>query len=651
MALATQFKATADDVATFVPAAARDPVGRTDGRREDPQTGRHLEGARRFRGKYLKDGKLVVEVEKELELGLRIIGSATFDPSFEGKVGVGLLSTSEFRMAFDTESAFRFDMALGKKVEQRVPLGKLMLTCINFVIGGVPVTVCPVGAVDLVLEADGRAGLAFEVSYKRRLGLALKSVGPNVDVNGINEPIDDPFSFKRAETLGNVAASAGMAAKFVVAFYGQGGPEIELTPYLEYEIDTASDPAAKLVFGIQLGGGLKFDFLQRKLVRWVKPDVLKFEEILWESGGPYIGVVIDPGSTELAIGGSQQFTARMVGVPDDPATWRVVKGPGTIDSTGLYKATADGLAEIEALIPAGVGHGELKNTATVKVSGFLPSEPRNVRATAGIRTAEVTWDAPEFSGQNPITHYFVSTSPGTGAVKVPVTAGTRVTLRNLTPNTDYTVTVTAVNADGVGLPGSSGTITPRTTTLSDPGGSDITDGVDGEESGIDGVVFSDSGRYAFFATKKVDRQFYLIRRDLADRSDEVVSVKADGTTPEPIASGFPWVSSESTAPNYATSGEGRYIAYRTAAGSVNQNDQIAVRDLETGQHWTTPVTPNKVSVFRLSADGTKVTYITGSGGSATRRVYQAIKGQSDAAWLDGCFDPKSCGSGSPSSSA
>ncbi|TDC14330.1 hypothetical protein E1261_43520 [Kribbella albertanoniae] len=160
-------------------------------------------------------------------------------------------------------------------------------------------------------------------------------------------------------------------------------------------------------------------------------------------------------------------------------------------------------------------------------------------------------------------------------------------------------------------------------------------------------MFSDSGRYAFFAVKKpADRQFYLVRRDLADRSDEIVSVKADGTTPEPIATGFR-VNTALSAPNYATSGEGRYVAYRTAAGSVNQSDQMAVRDLQTAERWTTPVTPRKVSTFRLSVDGTKVTYITGNGGSADRRVWQATKGQADAAWLDGCFDPKSCGSGSP----
>ncbi|MET9310454.1 hypothetical protein ABZX12_01380 [Kribbella sp. NPDC003505] len=89
------------------------------------------------------------------------------------------------------------------------------------------------------------------------------------------------------------------------------------------------------------------------------------------------------------------------------------------------------------------------------------------------------------------------------------------------------------------------------------------------------------------------------------------------------------------------------MPYRTAAGSLNQNDQIAVRDTQSGEHWTSPVTPDKVSVFILSADGTKLTYITGNGGFGTRRVYQATKGQADAVWFDGCFDAKSCGSGSP----
>ncbi|WP_344152359.1 fibronectin type III domain-containing protein [Kribbella yunnanensis] len=652
MALATQFKATADDVAAFVPAGPGIRLAAPTAGGKTRQQGGFTKSVNPDEGKlYIKDGKLVVEVEKEIKTGSRITGSATFDPRFDLTVENDLLATSHFRIAFDTESSFRVDLALGGAMEpKRFRLGQLRLRCITVGIGGAPVVICPVGELELVIEADGRAGIAFEVTYKRRLGIELEVTGPVVTAEPINEQIaDNELSFKYPQVFGNAAASAGIAGKFIVAFYGQGGPEVEVTPYLEGEIDTAADPAIKLVFGVQIGGGLEFNFLQRKVVRWVKPDVLKFEKVLWDSGGPYSGVVIDPGSAEIGTTGSQQFDASLVGFPDsEPFAWRVVKGPGTINSVGLYQATGDGLVQIEAKVDPNILHGELKNTANIKVSGFLPSEPRNVRATAGIRTAEVTWDPQEFSGRVPVTHYVVSTSPATGAVKVPVAAGNRVTLRNLTPNTDYTVTVSAVNADGVGLPGSSGRFTPRTTTLADPGGGDITDGVDGDEPGIDGVVFSDSGRYAFFGVKKpADRHFYLIRRDLADRSDQIVSVKPDGTTPEPIASDFPEVGSQLTAPNYAVSGEGRYVAYRTAAGSVNTNDQIAVRDVQTGEHWTSPVTPFKVSTFKLSADGTKLTYITGSGGTANRRVWQVTKGQANAVWLDGCIDTKSCGAGSP----
>lgn len=654
MAMATQFKATADDVASFVPDGPGIRLAAPTAGGKTRQQGGFAKGVNPDEGKlYLKDGKLVVEVEKEIKYGSRITGQASLDPKFDLTIsGSGFLPKSHFQVAFDTDSSFRFDLALGAAEEfklKRFRLGEMFLRCITVGIGGAPVVICPRAEVELVVEADGRAGLAFEVKYKRRLGLDLEVVGPVVTPTGISERIaDDEFQVKVPQVFGNVAASAGIAGKVIVAFYGQGGPEFEVTPYLEGEIDTAAEKAIKVVFGVQIGGGLEFKFLQRKVVRWVKPDVLKFEVVLWESAGPYSGVVIEPGSADIGTNGSQQFTASLKRFPDtEPFSWKVIKGPGTINSSGFYQATGDGLVEIEAKVAPNVLHDELKNIAKVTVSGFLPSEPRNVRATAGIRTAEVTWDPQEFSGRVPVTHYVVSTSPGTGAVKVPVAAGNRITLRNLKPNTDYTLTVSAVNADGVGLPGTSGTFTPRTTTLADPGGGDITAGVDGEEPGIDGVVFSDSGRYAFFGVKKpADRQFYLVRRDLADRSDQIVSVKPDGTTPEPIAADFPEVSSQLTAPNYATSGEGRYVAYRTAAGSVNTNDQIAVRDVQTGEHWMSPVTPFKVSTFRISNDGTKLTYITGSGGTANRRVWQATKGKPDAVWLDGCIDPKSCGAGS-----
>ncbi len=649
-ALATRFRATADDV-TFVPAGPGIRVVEPTAGGKTREQGGVIQadpGGTETKA-YLKDGQLVIEVEKEFSNFHRVSGTVQFDPSIDAKIGAGLFSTSEFRLASDAEFAFRYDMALlGGKLEERLPMGKVRLGCRTVMVGGrVPVVICFDVDFELVVAADGRAGVAFNVKYERRLGLKITSAGLHAPVfTGINEPLDDGFTFDHGQPMGNAAASVGVTAKFIGSIYGQGGPEAEFGPYLEYEVDTAADKAAKLVFGVQIGGGLELKFLGSKDRKFVEPAVLKHETILWDSGGPFVGLLIDPPSVVLGPGGSQQFTARLVGYLDEPAKWRMVKGPGTIDpDTGLYRAAGDGLAEIEAVVPP-LHHEELKNKATINVFVKLASEPRNIRAAAGIRTADVTWDPPEQPGTTPITHYLVTTSPATTAVKVLAAAGNRATLRNLTPNTDYVVHVTAVNADGVGKTGDSAKITPRTTTLSDPGGSGITDGIDGAETGIDGVTFSESGRYAFFATKKVDRQFYLIRRDLADRSDRTVSVKADGTTPEPVATEFR-VNSRLTSPNYATAGEGRYIAYRTLAGAVNQSDQIAVRDLETGERWNTPATPNKVTTFRLSADGTKVTYITGNPGSATRKVWQATKGKPDAVWLDGCYDPKSCGSGSP----
>jgi hypothetical protein len=653
-ALATRFRAKADEV-EFVPAGPGIRVveptlgGKTrrQGAAAEDEPGGGTEGK-----VYLdSDGKLVVEVEKELALGQRVSGSVTFDPTIDAKIGAGLFSTTEFRLASDTEFAFRYDMTLGKNFEYRKPLGKVRLGCRTVMVGGrIPVVICFDVDFELVLAADGRAGLSFNVKYKRRLGLKIKSAGLNPpEFTGINEPLPDAFTFDRSQPTGDVAASVGAAAKFIGSVYSQGGPEAELTPYLEHEVDTAATPAEKLVFGVGIGGGLELKFLGSKSRKFVEPAVLKTEIIVWDSGGPFIGMLVDPASAELGPGGSQQFTAKVVGFPDEPATWRVAEGPGTIDqTTGLYRATGDGVATIEAVIPP-LHHEELKNKATVTVGGFRPSEPRNIRATAGIRTAEVTWDAPERTGLKPVTHYVVTTSPATGANIVTVADGNRFTLRGLTPGTTYVVQVTAVNDDGVGATGSSAEFTPQTSMLSDPGGGTrLLDGIDGTDPGIDGAVFSDSGRYVFFAGERVDAQYYLIRRDLADGSDQNVSIDADGTTPEPVARGFR-LNSVLTAPNYATAGEGRYIAYRTAAGSVVGSDRIAVRDLETGERWSTPATPSKVSTFRLSEDGTKLTYITGSPSEQDRQVWQATKGSPNPVWLDGCIDTKSCGSGSATS--
>ncbi|MFC0623175.1 fibronectin type III domain-containing protein [Kribbella deserti] len=648
MSLATQFKTTADEVATFVPAETGIKLrSATAGGKTHKQGGfRTVKTAGGKEAKvYLKDGAIVVEYEKEFQRGSRLTVTGSIAPKFEGWMLAAIPNfRSDFKMTADMTVSMRADLAIGKKREHRQRLGSLVGTCVNVPLGRVPVTVCPKVQMDLVLSADGRAGLAFEGTLSRRLGATLKSDGDQVVSTGINEAIPDkPSVGGIAHLFGNATASVGLSPAMVLAVYGQGGPVFELSPYLEAETDTAADPARKISIGIAIGAGLTLDFVKKNVVRWVKPDIVKLEWPFWDSGGPFLGVVIDPGSAELSVGQSQQFDAQLSGHADEPAKWRIVSGPGTISANGLYEATADGLTEIEAVIPPGIDHGELKNTAKIDVAARPPSAPRNVTVTPGTRSAFITWDTPENSGGNPITKYHVSTVPDSGGSIVLASDGNRETLGNLTPGVSYVVNVQAISLDGGGEAGSSKPFTPMETTLANPGGSNIVEGVPGTDVGLEGAVLSDSGRYAFFAAKQSDGRYYLIRRDLADGSYQTVSRGSDGVTPEPISV----VSNNQLSFSaYSTAGEGRYIAYRIPYGTIGDSNRIIVRDLETNTRWTTSQGYGLVTAFRLSADGTKVASITGTDFGKDRKVWWASKERGYAELLMHCFDSQSCGLGS-----
>ena len=82
---------------------------------------------------------------------------------------------------------------------------------------------------------------------------------------------------------------------------------------------------------------------------------------------------------------------------------------------------------------------------------FAPSAPENVVAEPGDGRIVVTWAAPESSGSFPITNYRVISSPGgSGCVVGAGVMGCDIT--GLVPGASYTVSVSALNGAGWGIP-------------------------------------------------------------------------------------------------------------------------------------------------------------------------------------------------------
>jgi Fibronectin type III domain len=94
----------------------------------------------------------------------------------------------------------------------------------------------------------------------------------------------------------------------------------------------------------------------------------------------------------------------------------------------------------------------------------VPGPPLNVHTTAGTAMATVSWAPPKASGVANVTGYHVTASPGgyscSTAATLLIKAARTCAIAGLTSGTTYSVTVTATNASGTGLPSKSATVTP-----------------------------------------------------------------------------------------------------------------------------------------------------------------------------------------------
>lgn len=101
-----------------------------------------------------------------------------------------------------------------------------------------------------------------------------------------------------------------------------------------------------------------------------------------------------------------------------------------------------------ALIGApGAGAGDGAATHFISTPMTVPGQPTNVQATAGVESADVTWNAPDSTGGSPISDYTVTSSPG-GFTCHPVTIVRSCTVAGLQGGQSHTFTVTASNGVG-----------------------------------------------------------------------------------------------------------------------------------------------------------------------------------------------------------
>ncbi len=158
-------------------------------------------------------------------------------------------------------------------------------------------------------------------------------------------------------------------------------------------------------------------------------------------------VTVTPATATVYRGGSQQFTAKVSGPSDKAVTWSVPVGYGSIDSTGLYKASTDfggGTIDVTATSNAAPGASG-KATVTLPLVTFSivpdaltmkPGASSTFSATLeGLGSSQVEWTV-KGTGGGSITNNGVFTAPST--------EGVYYVLATATANTHYIATAVAL---------------------------------------------------------------------------------------------------------------------------------------------------------------------------------------------------------------
>ena len=107
---------------------------------------------------------------------------------------------------------------------------------------------------------------------------------------------------------------------------------------------------------------------------------------------------------------------------------------------------------VDVVATNNAGNSEAASSSNV-TPRTVPSKPIQVSLTPGAATIRVSWTAPLSDGGSSITSYLATATPGVGVTCT--STGTYCDFLSLTPGTNYSVTVVAVNAAGTGAASSS----------------------------------------------------------------------------------------------------------------------------------------------------------------------------------------------------
>jgi hypothetical protein len=538
--------------------------------------------------------------------------------------------------------------------QEKVYLGKINGPTVDVQVGEIPVPSKVVFTAYAVLNTDGSVGIEYYANYEHTLAATCEIATGGGGTSGCS-PVDQDDSQDGGLEAGatvyaamQVSAGIQLGVSLQIAFLA--GPEVTLTPELQFTADTTANPWWSLDLLGELGVAVTTGqaWGEGKSL-YENDDLITFGPLnLANAGGPLNSLVISPSQAQLAQGSTEQFQATSIlsGVSTTPpATWSVVAGPGTISSSGVYTAAANGVAVIEAT------YNDMTARASVIVGPAVESDSDGTLDgdTKGLVDAAVaSWSPPAV----PPTEYAVTATPddpsseATAEVVYAPASATHAYLGGLLPDEGYTLTVYAVGAGG-GVIGSQPGVIPLDPLPQVQAGSgslkdiavNATTGKPDDTGAAGeywGASVSGNGEYAFFFTEArsniapasiydpASSDVYLLRENLLSGAMSVASVGLDGVTPAPSDGTFggdfiddvPVAGEEPV-----TNTDGSAVAYALDSGMV-------VHDFGSESTWAVGSAADYAPyVNGLSTNGTVVAYeASDSGNDGGSHVFRQVAG-------------------------
>lgn len=548
----------------------------------------------------IQNGALVIELEGTGQLDgskplpSKLEAQFSVQPHIRLHLHASLLHNidTEFGLSLQTSGQIQAKGGLGRAGKIERTIAEFRLNCVDVQVLVLPVVICTDVTVKAELDGQFSYGMALSANFNREFGGALTSHNADVQAHAIN--IAGPGNGISNHPYVDASLRLSFPWEYDFQLYGALGPDLVVTPSLEFLVDSTQSPPAELRLGITVGAQFALSKLLGGKVLFHEDDLLTFFITLWQAGSsPWVSLASDhPDGTKVDEPVQFGLTGHG-GLPTQvPAHWSMVEGTGEIgETTGRYAAHEVGYGVFKA-VPDTLQVEPV--FAGIMVGPNVPRQPGGVTARPGRLSADVGWTPPDSDGGSPITGYAVTGTPSIGTVLVGGSA-TTAHVPGLAPGVRYTFQVRAINAIGAGQPAAAAPVQPNEALIQIGSATDVAVDADGNPdsagfAGDFGVRLSGDGRYAFFSTTAASNLappdvagmpgFYLLRKNLVTGDIDLASRGPDGRTPQPISPSGRAYPNQHDADSFDVDQDGSIVAYTTDSGVV------LVHDIAHRTTWT-----------------------------------------------------------------